>query len=210
MSWPYLHTLVNHFPIVLTVIGALAVLVAAMVPRRGTWVYALSTLVLAGVTVYPAWMSGHRAAHAVRDAWYIQRGSIPSHSQAADITLWVVGVVGLIALLALVTMLRTREAFSPARALRVLVGIGALVSICSVSYTGYLGGKIVVESPILMNPTPPPATVPTPAITPAGTPAREPATTPVTPAPQSVVPDSARHPASPNQQTTPGPQTHTP
>jgi uncharacterized membrane protein len=213
MSWPYLHTLVNHFPIVLTVIGALAVLVAAMVPRRATWVYALSTLTLAGITVYPAWWSGHRAARAVHDAWYIQRGAVPAHSAAADITVWIVGVVGLLALLALMTMVRTREAVSPARALRVIVGLGALVSICAVSYTGYLGGKIVVESPILASPTPPPAiTAPAPNATPA------PATTTPSPTAKPATPDST-HPtvnpsvnpsATPPSQTTPAPQSRTP
>jgi len=206
MSWPYLHTLVNHFPIVLTVIGALAVLLAAMLPRRAIWVYALSTLVLAGVMIYPAWLSGQRGAHAVHDAWYIQHGAIPTHSQAADITVWIVGVVGLLALLALITMVRTREAVSPARALRILVGLGALVSICAVSYTGYLGGRIVVESPILASPTPPVITVPVP--TGNSTPATTPATTPTSPAPQPVTPDSAHQPTTPNPQTTPAPQTH--
>src|SRR5665213_957244 len=44
-----------------------------------------------------------------------------------------------------------------------LVGLGALASICAVAYTGYLGGKIVIESPILASPTPPiiPASLPT-------------------------------------------------
>ena len=208
MSWQYLHTLVNHFPIVLTVIGALAVLVAAMVPRRATWVYALSTLTLAGMTIYPAWWSGGRARHAVQNAWYIERGAIQAHSAAADITLWIVGVLGLLALLALMTMIRTREAVSPARALRVIVGLGALISICAVSYTGYLGGKIVVESPILASPTPPVITVPVPSTNSA--PATTPATTTASPTPQPAAPDSAHPPVNPKPQTTSVPQPHAP
>ena len=204
MSWQYLHTLVNHFPIVLTVIGALAVLVAAMVPRRATWVYALSTLTLAGVTIYPAWWSGGRARHAVQNAWYIERGAIQAHSAAADITLWIVGVLGLFALLALITMIRTREAVSPARALRVIVGLGALISVCAVSYTGYLGGKIVVESPILASPTPPVITVPVPSTTPA------PPITPASPTPRPATPDSAHPTVNPKPQATSAPQPHAP
>jgi uncharacterized membrane protein len=163
MSWPYLHTLVNHFPIVLTVVGALAVLFAAMYVRRAVWIYALSTLTLAGLTIYPAWLTGDRAADAVRHAWYIERGAIQTHSTAADVTLWIVGVTGFLAFVALITMIRSREAVSPARVFRVLVGLGATVSICAVSYTGFLGGKIVVESPILASPTPPVIAVPVPA-----------------------------------------------
>ena len=162
MSWPYLHTLVNHFPIVLTVVGALALLLALMYERRPVWMYALSTLTLAGITIYPAWITGERASKAVRNVWYIERGTVNTHSSAADVTLWMVGATGLIALIALITMMRTRAAVSPARALRVLLGLGALLSIAAVLYTGFLGGKIVVESSILSSPMPPLMTAPAP------------------------------------------------
>ena len=49
-----------------------------------------------------------------------------------------------------------REAVSPAAFFRVLVGLLSVVSIGVVAYTGYLGGEIVVQSPILSSPTPPP------------------------------------------------------
>ncbi|MEO7217218.1 MAG: hypothetical protein ABI026_03420 [Gemmatimonadaceae bacterium] len=190
MSWPYLHTLINHFPIVLTVIGAIAVLFASLIERRAIWVYSLSCLVLAGVTVYPAWASGHRAAGMVRKAWYIAPGVIRTHSSSADVTLWIVGVTALIALIALITLARTPQALSPAKGFRILVGLGALASIAAVSYTGYLGGRIVVESPILMAPTPPPAldSLGNPLVT---TPTGAPATIP-----NQMVPPAA-NPANP-------------
>lgn len=197
MSWPYFHTLVNHFPIILTVVGAITVLVAAMFQRRAVWEYALVTLTLAGLTVYPAWMSGHRAAGAVRKAWYIAPGAVHAHSSASDISLWVVGITGLIALVSLITLLRIREAVSPARALRVLVGLGALLSIASISYTAYLGGQIVVESPILASPTPPLIT--TPALTPS-----------VTPSTQVPPTSTSPSPANPAQPVPPVAQPHTP
>lgn len=221
MSWPYLHTLINHFPIVLTVIGALAVLLAAMFERRAIWMYALSSLTLAGLTIYPAWVTGGRAAGAVRKAWYIAPDVIHTHSSAAGITLWIVGVTGLLALISLVTLVRAREALSPAKGFRVLVGLGALVSICAVSYTGYLGGKIVVASPILASPTPPVISVPIPSpnstaapLTQPITPGTTPSTVqPVTPQPQTSQPQIQPQtqpqiqPAVPPQTTTPKPQT---
>lgn len=200
MSWPSLHALVNHFPIVLTVVGALAVLLAAMYERRAIWMYALSTLTLAGLTIYPASLTGERASAAVRHAWYIAPGAVHTHSTAADVTLWVVGVTGLLALLSLVTLVRNREALSPAKGFRVLVGLGALLSICAVAYTGYLGGKIVIESPILASPTPPLVTAPLPSANsvpgtagqamtqPPTLPASPTPTQPMTPAPQAAVP----------------------
>lgn len=186
MSWPFLHTLINHFPIVLTVIGAIAVLCASLIERRAIWVYALSCLVLAGVLIYPAWLTGGRAAGMVRKAWYIAPGAIHTHASAADVTVWIVGVTGLIALITLITLARVPQALSPAKGFRILVGFGALASICAVAYTGFLGGKIVVESPILMQPTPPllPAvdSLGHPLVTPPATAPANPLNQPVPPA----------------------------
>lgn len=159
MTWPTLHAFINHFPIVLVVVGAIAILLSAMIQRRAIWMYALSTLTLAALTVYPAWWTGDRAESVVRKAWYIAPGAIHSHSQAADITVWVVGITGLFALISLITLVRLPEVQAPARGFRILVGLGALASVCAVSYTGYLGGKIVVDSPILANPVPPVITI---------------------------------------------------
>lgn len=217
MTWPYLHALINHFPIVLVVIGALAVLLAAMVERRAIWMYALSTLTLAGLTIYPAWWTGDRANHVVRKAWYVVPDSIHTHSAAADITLWIVGVTGALALISLITLARTREALSPAKGFRVLVGLGALVSFCAVGYTAYLGGKIVIESPILTSPTPPviPASIQAPNSTPSTTVPLAPGTNPTstTPAqtatPQPTQPQTqSQIPPKPQPQTSvPKPQT---
>ena len=194
MGWPTVHAIVNHFPIVLTVIGALAVLLAAMHERRGTWTYALVTLTLAGLTIYPASFTGEQAEHAVEKAWYIAPGAIDTHSAAADITLWIVLVTGVLALVALVTLLRTPAATSPAKGFRVLVGLGAIVSVCAVAYTGFLGGKVVIESPILQRATPPVLTPPGAAS------AAQPATSaspsplvpaaPVSPQPQAALPQT--------------------
>ncbi len=195
MSWPYLHTLINHFPIVLTVIGALAVLLAAMYERRAVWMYALSTLALAGLTIYPAWLTGQKAAAAVRSAWYIERPTVLTHSSVADVTVWIVGVTGLLALISLITLVRTREATSPGKGFRVLVGLGALVSLCAVGYTGYLGGKIVVASTILASPIPPAPTAALPSTVPAQAPATQ-QQNPTSPSPVST-PPSYQQPRTP-------------
>jgi uncharacterized membrane protein len=191
MSWASLHAVVNHFPIVLTVVGAIALLLATLHERRAIWIYALTSLTLAGVTIYPASMTGERAAAMVRRAWYIAPNSIRTHSAAADITVWVVAVTGVLALIALITLARTREATSPARGFRILVGLGALASICAVAYTGYLGGKVVIESPILQSPVPPVLVPTSPANNTLPVPAGQ-TTQPVTPAPTP--------PAVPSQQ----------
>lgn len=181
-SWPYLHTLANHFPIALTVVGTLAVLLALVYPRRGLWLYALGTLILAGITIYPAWLSGDKAANVVHNAWYIPAGAIHQHAQAADITLWVLLALGLAALVGWASIVRAREAFAPARWLRMVVAILSVVALGAVAYTGFRGGQIVVDSSILASPTPPMM----PATPAASTPATQPATTPAPTQPMQI------------------------
>lgn len=211
MSWPALHAILNHFPIVLVVIGAIALLIAVLRPRRGAWLYALTSLTLAGVSVYPAWQSGDEAADFVRRAWYIAPGAVNRHATSADITLWVLLALGLVSLIAWLSIARAPNAISPAGWLRTILALLTIVALGSVAVTGYLGGKVVVESPILMNPLPPlavpldtthgalpsatpttpqtqtlpQATVPQPAVPQTTTPATPPATTqpPATSAP---------------------------
>ncbi|HEV2642979.1 MAG TPA: hypothetical protein VGT98_09740 [Candidatus Elarobacter sp.] len=206
MSWPYLHTVINHIPIVLVVVGALAIFLGLLVQLRGIWLYGLTSLTLAGLGIYPAWITGDRAAHAVKTAWYVAPGVIQRHADAAGVAVWIVGGAAFIALIALFTMARLREAVSPARWLRWLVGLAALADLGAVSYTGYLGGKVVVESPILMSPTPPAArpVLPQPSPAPATLPQAAPATAP-TSAPTTGAP--ANQPPTPAAPTPPAPQT---
>lgn len=162
MSWPVTHAMLNHFPIVLVIVGALALLVALVRPMRGAWLYALGSFVVAGITIYPAWFTGESAARFVRGAWYIAPGVVSRHSETADITLWILLALGLVSLIAWLSIARAPHAIAPAGWLRTLVALLAIASIGAVAVTGYLGGKIVIESPILMNPVPPLA-VPLPA-----------------------------------------------
>ena len=192
MSWPTTHAILNHFPIALVIVGAIVLLVALIRPMRGAWLFALGSFIFAGISIYPAWLTGEQAAKFVRDAWYIAPGAVHRHAETADITLWIILALGLVSLIAWLSIVRTVNAISPANWLRTLVGLLAIVSLGAVAVTGYLGGKIVLESPILMKPVPPIA-VPIPATgtspgqgtlqAPAGTtPAPAQTTTPTTPA----------------------------
>lgn len=205
MSWPVIHSTLNHFPIVLVIVGAIALLVALIRPMRGAWLYALGSFVLAGISVYPAWLTGESAARFVRDAWYIAPGAVHRHAETADITLWILLALGLVSLIGWLSIVRASNAISPAGWLRTLVALLAIASIGAVAVTGYFGGKIVVESPILMNPVPPLA-VPIPA---GGT---TPATgQPVLPGTSGATPGGAlqSNPAQPGATTQPSVTTPT-
>ena len=61
MDAAYLHLLVNHFPVVLSVVGTGSLLLALVTRRRDLWRHATLTLLLAGIAAIPAKRTGHAA-----------------------------------------------------------------------------------------------------------------------------------------------------
>jgi uncharacterized membrane protein len=152
VNWAYIHTLVNHFPIILTVVGS-AVLVAALITKRpGLWVYALATLTLAGMGIYPAYLTGDEAADAQRQTWYIVRSMVREHDDSAGWALGAVLVMGALSGYAWWRMLRRDGGRIPPVWLRSVLAAVAALTLAIVVRTAYLGGQIVHESPRLKLP----------------------------------------------------------
>ncbi len=165
-DWPHAHLVLNHFPIILAVMGAAATVLALIRHWRGVWLYAVASLTLMGLSAYPAVFTGQRADHQLNDPWYIVHGTIDRHEEAAELSMWIMIATGLIALYAWwqATHQADRDAAPPGW-LRALVLIGALASVGTVGWAGWLGGNIVNGSTILQGPAPaglppPPATPP--------------------------------------------------
>lgn len=152
MDWPYLHILINHFPIILTVVGSAALLLALITKRRDVWLYALVTLTLAGLSVYPAFFTGGQAAHAVRKTWYIVHAMVEEHDDAAGYALTFLLALGAASAYAWWRMLRREVDGIPPVWLRVVLAILTAVTLSVVVRTAYLGGRIVHDSPKLVNP----------------------------------------------------------
>jgi hypothetical protein len=172
LTWPYVHLLVNHFPVVLATMGFFAVVGALITNRRGLWLYAMGTITVAGLIIYPVHFSGDEAKDAMRGTWYIQRDAIHVHDDAAGITMLLTLLAGAISAYAWWRALKRRDEIIPGL-IRAAVSVGALAAFASASYTSYLGGKIIHEAPVLMLPTAPPG-MPAGVVAPARDSAREP------------------------------------
>ncbi len=148
LSWPYAHLVINHFPVVLSVCALIVTIGALLLKRRGLWLTAMGALTGAGLLIYPVNFSGDRADRALDDPWYIRQGAIEAHDKAADIATYAILVVG-----AFAAWSWWRALKRPAEPVPVWVrsGIlaGALVAIGGVTYTAYLGGKIIHEAPVM-------------------------------------------------------------
>ena len=148
ITWPYAHILINHFPVVLSFVALGVAILALVLGRRGLWLNAMAALTLAGVSVYPVFLTGNQADHALDDPWYIRHGTIEAHDAAADWALWVILIVGAFAAYSWWRSLKRPADVIPGW-MRAGLLIGAIFAASTVARTAYLGGKIIHESPVL-------------------------------------------------------------
>src|SRR3954469_16962497 len=92
--------MVNHFPVILVMVGTFAILLAMLRGQRASWLYGTISLALAAVAVIPTYFSGEPAEHALNRPWYIARGVIHTHEDAAKISAILVIVAGLVGIVA--------------------------------------------------------------------------------------------------------------
>ena len=152
MNWPYLHILINHFPIILTVVGTAALILALIVRQRIVWLYAVATLTLAGLSIYPVFFTGDQASDAVQKTWYIVRSMVEEHDAAANFALVSTLILGAVSAYTWWRMVRREPTGLPPVWLRILLTVLAFWGMSVLARTAYLGGKIVHDSPKLTAP----------------------------------------------------------
>jgi uncharacterized membrane protein len=158
MDWDHLHIMINHFPVILAVTGALAALLGTVRGRRGVWLYATASLTIAGLTAIATYFSGLQAEDVLRHAWYIARGAIHTHEDAAVVATIATAVAGLVAAVAWRRLVRYPREITLPGGLRTLVVLTALASAGSIGYASWLGGRITHDAPGLKAAGPPGAT----------------------------------------------------
>jgi hypothetical protein len=147
---PHVHLMINHFPIILAVMGVVAVVMALITKRQGVWLYAVVTLTLAGLSVVPVHWTGDAAADVMKHKWYVVREAIEKHDDSSDITMWVMLLTGAVSAYAWWRLVRRGGDASIPVWLRAAIVLGALGSAGTGAYTAYLGGEIVYGSPRLL------------------------------------------------------------
>lgn len=80
--------MLNHFPVILTFVGTGACLVAAVRRARQAWIYGALTLILAGGSAVPAWITGNQAHWVLEDEVGVKEGVAEPHELAAEVTMW--------------------------------------------------------------------------------------------------------------------------
>ena len=138
MTIVHLHLLLNHFPVIGAIMGALLLAVALL--RRSTELAKISLAFLAfiGAISVVVFLSGEPAQDALEKLPGFSERLADRHEDAALVATIVTGTIGALALAA---MILYRRRTIP-RWLTTLVLVCALGSSAVMGYTAYLGGQI--------------------------------------------------------------------
>jgi uncharacterized membrane protein len=126
-----LHPAINHFPIALAVVGALAAIAYLFVRREWLRWFAPILLTIALLGAVAAYFSGQSAEDAAEDL-NVPKPAIEEHEESA---IWAMGLIGLAALLSWATHARRRGEWVSA--------VIAAAAAAAVLRTGHLGGVLV-------------------------------------------------------------------
>ena len=149
MDWALLHIVFVHFPVILTVTGALAVLLAVVHARRGSWLHGTVSLTLAAIATIPAYLTGLPTARVLGQPWYVAPGMVGLHEAAAKVAALLVVLAGLIAVVAWRRLVRYPREVRMPTSLRAALVVTAVAAAMAVGYASVLGERIVHLAPAL-------------------------------------------------------------
>ena len=140
MNPAYTHLLLNHIPIITTVIGML-LLAAAIFWRKSADLTgaALALLVLGALVAIPTYRTGEPAEKIVEDLPEVMPMAIHDHKDAAETAVWAVGLAGVAAAGGLIWLFRRGSAPSW---LLIVTLVLSLVATVLLARTANLGGLI--------------------------------------------------------------------
>jgi len=138
MSIVHLHLLLNHFPVIGAIVGALLLAIALL--RRSSELAKLSLgfLAIIGAASIAVFLTGEPAQEALEQLPGFSERLVDRHEDAALVATIVTGTIGALALAAVI--LYRRRAVP--RWVSMLVLVCAVGSSAVMAYTAYLGGQI--------------------------------------------------------------------
>ena len=139
MNTTHLHLLLNHFPIIGTLIGSILLLWAIVKNQDNLKSIASALLVLMALMAIPVYLTGEPAEESVEKLPGVSEALIELHEEAASIAIWLMEITGAIALLALFLQWKKNKM---AKAGFLTAFILSALCFAAMARTGYYGGQI--------------------------------------------------------------------
>ena len=139
MNAAQIHLLLNHVPVIGTIIATLLLALGVGVRSRDVIRVTFGLLVvlaLSGVVVY---LTGEPAEHLVEDLPGVEHDTLEAHEEFSLFATIALGIVGLVSLVALV---RSWRATQVPRGLAIVTLVLAIIASGMMGWTAHLGGLI--------------------------------------------------------------------
>ncbi|CAN5276441.1 hypothetical protein BH09BAC5_BH09BAC5_25690 [soil metagenome] len=139
MTPVHFHLMLNHVAIMAALFSSV-IFIAGMFRKNETVKnIALYGFILSAIVAIPVFLTGEPSEDAVENLPGVLKNVIEAHEDAAAFAVWMIGAAGIFSLMSL--MMKKVQWFRSA-SFSMVMALIAVVSAGSISYTGYLGGKI--------------------------------------------------------------------
>jgi uncharacterized membrane protein len=135
----HVHLLLNHLPIVGTLLGIFVLLLALWRRSEHTEVVAYFLFIISSVGAVITYLTGEGAEDAVEHIQGISKAAIESHEDFSIYALFALILLGLGAIVGIILVQRKSRL---AKKMRSILLILSVISFILVAWTGYLGGQI--------------------------------------------------------------------
>ena len=139
MDFPHLHLLLNHFPIIGTIVGVGLFLISFLVKTDDVRRSSLIVFVVMGLLTIPTFMTGVGAQEKMVADSSVSNALIQRHEGAAELAVWFMEITGALAVAAL---WQSGRRASPGRLNTTAILAFSLVTVGLMARTGNTGGEI--------------------------------------------------------------------
>ncbi len=139
MNLTHLHLLLNHFPIIGTLIGSFTMLYGILKNQQQAKSIGAAIIQIMAIIAIPVFLTGEPAEETVEHLQGISKSIIHDHEEAAELALWIMEIAGLFALLSLFFQFKKSSIVNN---LFIITFVLTLISFALMARTGYLGGQI--------------------------------------------------------------------
>lgn len=139
MDSTHLHLMLNHFPIIGTLLGTALMVYAYLSQSEANKKAALWMWFAMSLIAIPVFLTGEPAEESVEGLAGVSEALIEQHEEAAELAIWVMEALGLFSLLTILLGFKKPELG------KTMTGIAfalSLVTFLLMARTGYLGGQI--------------------------------------------------------------------
>lgn len=139
MNTTHLHLLLNHFPIIGTLMGCTLMLWGIIKNQNNIKIASSILLVLMAIIAIPVYLTGEPAEESVEKLPGVLESMIELHEDAASLAIWLMGITGVSALMALFL---ERQKSKIATNAFLATFIFSIICFAAMARTGYYGGQI--------------------------------------------------------------------